>query len=83
MTVTLSLSEPRDCIQVDIENDNILDPNEVFEVVLTTNTVNAAVLGGADTATVTINDNEIGKYMCQLLGVAPIRKSLRTAINYK
>ena len=62
MTVTLSLSQPRDCIQVDIVNDVIADPNEVFGVVLTTNTVNATVLDGADTATVTINDDN-GKYI--------------------
>ena len=61
MGVTLSLSQPRDCIQVAIVNDNILDPNEVFEVVLTTTTVNAMVLAGGDTATVTITDDEIGK----------------------
>ena len=61
MTVTLSLSQPRECIQVDIVNDVIPDPNEVFEVVLTTSTVNAVVLDGADTATVTISDDDIGK----------------------
>ena len=61
MTVTLSLSQPRDCIQVDIVNDIIADPNEVFEVVLTTNTVNTIVLDGADTATVNITNN-ISKY---------------------
>ena len=66
MSVTLSQSQTRDCIQVDIVNDVISDPNEVFEVVLTTNTVNATVLAGARTAIVTITNNEIGKYMWQL-----------------
>ena len=62
MSVTLSPSQPMDCIQVAIVNDIIADPDEVFEVVLTTNTVNAIVLDGGDTATVTITDDEIGKY---------------------
>ena len=61
MTVILSPSQPRDCIQVAIVNDIIPDPNEVFEVVLTTNTVNATVFAGGDTATVTITDDDIGK----------------------
>ena len=64
MTVTLSSSQPRDCIEIAIVNDVIAEPNEVFEVVLTTDTDDAVVLDGADTATITITDNDIGKYVC-------------------
>ena len=61
--LSLGLPQPRDCIQVAIVNDIIADPDEVFEVVLTTNTVNAIVLDGGDTATVTITDDDIGLSM--------------------
>lgn len=54
MSVSLSASQRRGCIQIGIVYDNIADPNEVFEVVLTSNTANVEVASGGDTAVVVI-----------------------------
>ena len=61
MAVSLSASQTQDCVQIPIVNDVILDPNEVFEVTLTTTTTGATVRSGLDSATVTITDDDQGK----------------------
>ena len=58
MSVTLSASEPRGCVQVSIVDDVVVDPNEVFAVTLTTTTAGATVRSGLDAATVTITDDD-------------------------
>lgn len=59
MNVVLSLAQQSDCIQVAIVNDAVVDPNEVFNVVLTTN---ANVNVARATATVSIDDDDVGKW---------------------
>ena len=58
MTVILSPTQLRDCVRVPIVDDSILDPNEVFNVELTTGTPGVVVRPGLDLAQVTINDND-------------------------
>ena len=63
MDVSLSANETRDCVQIPIINDTVLDPNEVFRVTLTTSTAGATVRSSLDSATVTIIDDEPCKYL--------------------
>ena len=56
--VSLSAINTRDCVQIQIADDTILEPNEVFEVQLTTSTAGATLRSGFDFATVTIMDDD-------------------------
>ena len=62
--VTLSAAQQRDCVQVDIVDDAIVDPDEIFIVNLVTNTPGTVVRAGRGTAQVTIVDNDVdvGKF---------------------
>ena len=61
MGVTLSATQLRDCVQLSIVDDNVLDPDEVFRVTLTTSTAGATVRSDLSSATVTITDDDMGK----------------------
>ena len=57
-TVTLSASQTRVCVQFDVTDDVEVDPNEVFNVALTTSSPYATTRVGRDEAVVTIDDND-------------------------
>ena len=59
LTVILSEVQPRDCVQVPIVGDALLDPNEMFNVVLTTSTPGVTVRSGRDSAQVIIDPRKM------------------------
>ena len=68
MAVTLSPTQLRDCVRVPIVDDDIFDPDEVFRVILTTNTVGVIVSPGLAQVTITDNDQRklIGSHYISL-----------------
>ena len=54
MTVSLSANQLRACVQVVIITDTLVDPDEVFDVSLTTSTSGVAVRLGREVAQVNI-----------------------------
>ena len=56
--MTLSASQTRVCVQFDVTDDVEVDPNEVFNVALTTSSPYATTRVGRDEAVVTIDDND-------------------------
>ena len=54
MTVSLSADQLRACVQVVIITDTLVDPDEVFDVSLTTSTSGVAVRLGREVAQVNI-----------------------------
>ena len=65
MTVSLSADQLRACVQVAIVEDTIVDPNEVFDVSLTTSTSGVAVRLGRELARVNIS--EMSKLICIII----------------
>lgn len=63
MMVTLSAAEPTFCIQIPIVDDAIRDPDELFEVVLTTSFASVVVRPSLSSAPVLITDNDEGKLL--------------------
>jgi hypothetical protein len=68
MAVTLSPTQLRDCVRVPIVDDAFFDPDEVFRVILTTNTVGVIVSPGLAQVTITDNDQRklIGSHYISL-----------------
>ena len=64
--ITLSEGETRTCVRVPIRDDIILEDDEVFQVILRTNHINATVAGIA-IANVTIADNDLGQLNCVVI----------------
>ena len=56
--VTLSMDQTRDCVTFTVTDDAVLDPFEIFDVVLTTSSFFAIVYVNISSAVVTINDND-------------------------
>ena len=57
--MTLSEIQLRDCVQVPIVGDALLDPNEIFNIVLTTSTPGVTVRTGRDSAQVIIDPSKM------------------------
>ena len=62
LTVNLNATQLRDCVQIPIVEDALLDPNEMFSVVLTTNTPGVVVRPGRDSAQVIIDPRKLIMY---------------------
>ena len=62
LTVNLDSTQLRDCVQIPIVEDALLDPNEMFSVVLTTNTPGVVVRSGRDSAQVIIDPRKLIMY---------------------
>ena len=59
--MTLSPTQPRDCVVVPIVDDNIVDADEVFNIELTTSTPGVTVRQCVHLVPVTIIDNDPSK----------------------
>lgn len=59
--ITLSATQPRDCVNIPIEDDSLVEDSETFGVSLTTSS-SLAIVEVISSATVTIEDTIIGLF---------------------
>ena len=62
LPVSLSADNVESCVQIPIVDDVVIDPDEEFLVLLQTVSTIAIIRAGRESATVTITDNDQGKY---------------------
>ena len=84
MPVTLSAANPIDCVRVPIVNDVTRDPDELFQVVLSTSFASVVVRPSLASAQVSIIDNDEGKPLTQthMLSHTHITKTYVTKFNF-